>query len=262
MSIVGFSALAGGALLHGHGAEAALVTKFFKGDRTDKLDFQLFVTYDDSTLYTVPKPIAGPPAIGLPPGAGTQCSLTDTTKSSYANGDCYVNTDGQPNENPPKPGQTALASWEDNISPFTGYLITSVSGKIIEPEPDGSVYNVLGLAKIGSFEGGIPPFIQHYFSDNLINPEFLFTEQDDSLVAGKGLSQGGFVIITDDPDYQYQLFSDRSTGELAGCGSGTCREVTPRPAPAPLPILGAAAAFGSLRKLRNLSALLKTNLAS
>jgi hypothetical protein len=76
------------------------------------------------------------------------------------------------------------------------------------------------------------------------------------LVPGKGLSQGGFVILTDDPKHQYQLFSNpgitdiTKKGELAGCGSGTCLKVTPRPAPAPLPILGAAAAFGASRKLR------------
>jgi hypothetical protein len=158
-----------------------------------------------------------------------------------------------------------LVPW-GNISPFTGNLITSLSGRIIEP--DGTVRNVLGLAKIGSFEGGVPSLIEHYISDNLINPEFLFAGVDDSLVAGKGLSQGGFVILTDDQDHQYQLFSNpgitdiTTKGDLAGCGSGTCLKVTPRQAPAPLPILGAAAAFGSLRKLRNFSALLKTNLAS
>lgn len=160
-----------------------------------------------------------------------------------------------------------MVPWA-NIAPFTGNPITNITGSITEP--DGTIRNVLGIANVGSFEGGVlkpdAALIQHYISDNLIDPKFLFAGQHDSLLAGKGLSQGGFVILTDDPEHQYQLFSNPgitgTMGELAGCGSGTCLKVTPRSAPAPLPILGAAAAFGSLRKLRKFSGLLKTNLAS
>lgn len=256
MSTVGFSALAGGVLLHGPGAEAALVTKPFAGDRTDGLQFNLLIEYNDALLFSVPNAIPPNPVLS---GAGVQCSAADTT-GLYVNGSCYVNTDGLGGAST---GQTALVPWAI-IAPFTGNPITRITGTITDP--DGTIRSVLGFAEIGSFEGGVAaagtPLIPHYISDNLINPDFLFSGLD-SITLGKGLSQGGFVILSDDPEHQYQFFSNPTSvgaeGELAGCGSGTCLRVN---APAPLPILGAAAAFASLRKLRKFSYLVKSDVVS
>lgn len=242
-------------------ANAASVIKFFEGDRSDTTILKLFIEYDDVFTFSIPTAIPPNP---IRPGVGVQCSIADTT-GPYVDRDCYVNTDGL---GPGTSGQTALAPWM-NIPAFTGNPIRSITGTITDP--DGDIYNVVGYAKIGSFEGGVtdtllnpsnpprPPLIPHYISDNLINPDILFSGKD-SVTLGKGLSQGGFVILTDSPDYQYHLFSDPNTGELAGCGSGTCLQV--RALPTPLPIFGAAAAFGSIRKLRKISALLNSDLKS
>ncbi|MFN7633034.1 MAG: hypothetical protein ACK5Q7_07495 [Cyanobacteriota bacterium] len=245
-STMALSALAGVMMLQMPAANAALVTKYFEGDRTDGLIFNLYITYDDSVTKTVPtdEGMAGP----MPPGGtyGTQCSMMDTV-GPYVNGDCYINTDGAGGN----PGQIPKAPWGD-ISSFTGHPITNVTGTIT----GDTKYNVIGIATIGSFEGGIPPLLHHYISDNLIDDAFLFSKKD-PLTAGKGLSQGGFVILTDDEEFQYQLFSNPANGELAGCGSGTCAKI--RPTPAPIPVLGAAAAFGSIRRLKKFSSHLRSH---
>ncbi len=46
-------------------------------------------------------------------------------------------------------------------------------------------------------------------------------------------------------------------GEVINICVGSCSPLPPTPVPGPLPILGGAAAFGSVRKLRNLSSALK-----
>lgn len=244
------SLVLGGLLLQATGAHAAPVTKNFTGDRTDDVFLNLNITYDDATTYTVPSATSPPAPGGWFSGTpGTPCSATDTTGPYTAAGDCYINTDGVPSYS----GQSYL-NWP--LPAFTGKLITSVTGTVTGE--DGDIYNVIGLAKIGSFEGGklipvVAPLISHYISDNLIDPTKFFALGSPT-DAGMGISQGGFVVLTDNPDYQYQLFQDPTNGELAGCGSGTCLKITP--VPAPLPILGVGFAFGSIRKARKFSSLL------
>ncbi|MFN6351765.1 MAG: hypothetical protein ACK40D_02675 [Cyanobacteriota bacterium] len=246
-SALALTAATGAMMLQMPATQAASVTKYFEGGRDDNTTFSLYITYDDAITKTVPTDAGmdGP----IPPGGtyGTQCNMMDTV-GPYANGNCYINTDGDGSGN----GQQPIAPWA-GIAPFTGHPITNVTGTITDSDLD--VYNVIGLAQIGSFEGGKVPLIPHYISDNLIDDAFFFSLDD--AVAGKGISQGGFVILTANDNYQYQLFSNPATGKLAGCGSGECAPV--KPTPAPIPVLGAAAAFGSIRRLKKFSSHLRSH---
>ena len=95
----------------------------------------------------------------------------------------------------------------------------------------GQIYNITGRASVGSYEGGItgpggvPPRIPHFLSDNLIDPAKI-----QAVSQGGGLSQGGLVLLTDNVEHSYHLFTDPTTGSYAGCGSGTCRNVVATPA--------------------------------
>jgi hypothetical protein len=117
-------------------ANAAFVTKFFEGDRSDTTILKLLIEYDDAFIFSIPTAIPPNP---VRPGVGVQYSNADTT-GPYVNRDCYVNTDGL---GPGTSGQTAIAPWM-NIPAFTGHPITSITGRITDP--DGDIYNVVGYA--------------------------------------------------------------------------------------------------------------------
>jgi hypothetical protein len=114
------------------------------------------------------------------------------------------------------------------------------------------------------FTIGAPPAFTGFPSSSLDN---LFS------FGGITFDIGKFAVPGDESSFvfeePYQLFTvpydstSTTTGETpkagdyAGC-PGSCKGAVVS-APAPLPILGVAAAFGSLRKLRNFSSLLKKN---
>ncbi len=207
-------------------ASAAIQKARFDAFRPEDGDVLNFVIhYDDSTLTSSavgslcgPDPSApnlpAPPPINLSSPVG-----------------CYVQN-------------TSNGYLSGPVSPaFQGYQIVDISGTYYDKIED-ETFNVRGFYSGASFEGGVAPTIPHYASDNLFDPNSLLN----------AISSGGFVVATDNPDYQYQLFLDKATGEYAGCGSGPCRRVI-RTVPGPLPVLGALAAFGFSRKVRRRSQL-------
>lgn len=232
-------------LLQAPVAEAAIKKVPFTAYRPVDGDrfVNVFFSYDDSTKISLPGS-AGLTAIG---GGvyGTLCAPPGSPP--YVSGDCYVaNADN-------------LLPWS-SIKPFTGYPIVGVTGQYWEKESSTGgfeIYNITGFAKVGSYEGGVlpppgdppAPRIPHFISDNLINPTVL-----DSLGQGGGLSQGGIVLLTDNPDYNYHLFTDPTAGDnfglYAGCGSGTCREVASI-LPLPISFSVDGGAFNPLRDGNN-----------
>ena len=199
-----------GSLIASSPAMAAIQSVRFDGFRASDGDILNFVIhYDDSALVT-----------------SSVASLCGPDPSASPAPGCYVQN-------------TSNGYISGVVSPpFTGYQIVDVTGTYYDKIED-KTFNVLGLYAAGSFEGGIPPAIPHYASDNLFAVN----------VVNGALSGGGIVVSTDNPAYQYHLFTDPVTGDYAGCGSGTCKKVT-RMVPGPLPLVGAAAAFGLSRRLR------------
>lgn len=230
-------------------ADAAIQSKEFKGTRSDGDIVDLLIYYDDSTIYSLPT---------LPPNFGLPGPFTDRIASP-------------------------LSPLPDYDTGFSGFAITGVTGSYTEGGntyfvksicPSGPVSHpgreisfsgcsappyggtpadsTNGLFRKGSYEEGVapPPLIAHYLSDNLFNPDF-------AAAKGGAFSGGGIVFNTDEESYVYHLFTDPVTGEYAGCGSGTCLPVSTS-VPAPLPLFGVGAAFGSIRKLRKLSSQLKS----
>lgn len=208
------AALASMPFLSSQEATAALRTLPFTAYRPADGDrfLNVLFTYDDAAAITIATPGGGSAA---PDGGiyGQPCGMSETSPP-YSPGSCYL-----------KNIDNAISPWS-SIQTFTGYPIISVTGQYWEREPSGGheIYNIIGLAQVGSYEGGVTgslptPRIPHFISDNLIQPSLL------QIISDGSFSQGGIVLLTSNPDYSYHLFSDPSTGKLAGCGSGTCNIV-------------------------------------
>jgi hypothetical protein len=209
-----------------------LKTVVFNGYRPMDGDYfeNVVFTYDDDVTLSLPQ--ANP--------YGSLCG-SDPTSPTFGNNYCYVNN-------------TVDRGLQSGQPSFTGKTILNVTGKYYEKIAEGGydVYDIMQIASIGSFEGGVGPAIPHYVTDNLIDPVKVA-----QAAQGGGFSSGGVVLLTSNPDYSYHLFTNVSSGGYAGCGSGTCKDVIATPAP--LPILGATAVLGYIGRLRTAASRLKTS---
>ena len=182
---------------------------------------------------------------------------------------------------------TGFATEGGTVYDILGPGLASTSGVFNYPDPDhgnpgpavnpdsiphslpDQLFNPGGYGfDPAGFTIGTPPAFTGFPSSSLNN---LFS------FGGITFDIGKFAVPGDESSFvfeePYQLFTvpyaststttgeSLKAGDYAGC-PGSCRGAVVLPAPAPLPILGAAAAFGSLRKLRNFSSLLKKHLAS